>query len=71
MHAAQAITTLADINAIGAALEEEQDPGPGTPPAFEALYEVTGFDRMNLDAMLIYASPLDYRRVWGGELTVP
>ena len=71
MHAAQAISTLADIDAIENALVGEQGPGPETPPAFEALYEVTGFDRMNLDAMLIYASPLDYRRVWGGELAVP
>ena len=36
--------------------------------AFEALYKVTGFDRMNLDAMLVYVSSLDYRQIWGGEL---
>jgi hypothetical protein len=39
------------------------------PPAFEVLYEVTGFDRTNLDAMLVYSAPLDYRTIWGGEPT--
>ena len=37
--------------------------------AVEALYEVTGFDRMNLDAMVVYLSSLDYGQIWGGELT--
>jgi hypothetical protein len=39
----------------------------GEPLAFEVLYEVTGFDRTNLDAMLVYSAPLDYRTIWGGE----
>jgi hypothetical protein len=38
------------------------------PAAYELLYEVTGFDRTNLDAMLVYAGALDYRGIWGGEL---
>ena len=65
MHTAEAITTRTDIEVLERALmfdNQDQD------MAFEALYEVTGFDRMNLDAMLIYSSRLQYREIWGGEL---
>ncbi len=37
--------------------------------AFGALYEDTGFDRINLDVTLGYKAPLDYRSVRGGEVT--
>jgi len=67
MHTAQAVTARADIRALEQALALQSVDGP---PAFEALYEVTGFDRMNLDAMLVYSSSLDYRGIWGGELSV-
>ncbi len=36
--------------------------------AFEMLYEVTGFDRTNIDAMLVHAAPLDVREIWRGDL---
>ena len=36
--------------------------------ALEALYEVTGFDRVSLDAVLVYTGTLDYQNIWGGEL---
>lgn len=36
--------------------------------AIEALYEVTGFDRMNLDAVLVYDAELDYEGIWRGML---
>ena len=67
MHAAQVIASLDDLG------ELEDVPGAVTPegnaaPAFEALYEVTGFDRINLDATLVYKAPLDYRSIWGGEV---
>lgn len=65
MHTAQAITARGDVAALEQTLELAATQGP---PAFEALYEVTGFDRMNLDAMLVYSSSLDYREIWGGEL---
>ena len=68
MHTAQAITALADVSALEREWESESAAGP---PAFEALYEVTGFDRMNLDATLVYTSSLDYRRIWGGEVAGP
>jgi hypothetical protein len=40
-------------------------------PALELLYEVTGYGRTNLDAMLIHSAELDYRTIWGGELRKP
>ena len=64
MHTAQAITARADVAALERALTLGSEQGP---PSFEALYEVTGFDRMNLDAMLVYSASLDYRQIWGGE----
>lgn len=50
-------------------MEQSVPRDDGARPAFEVLYEVTGFDRTNLDAMLVYSAPLDYRTIWGGELT--
>jgi hypothetical protein len=35
-------------------------------PSFEALYEVYGMDRMNLDGRLLLTSPLDSERIWTG-----
>ena len=67
MHAAQAVTSLDDI----AELEDVLSPAvtdSSTGPALEALYEVTGFDRINLDATLVYRAPLDYRPIWGVEV---
>ncbi len=67
MHAAQAVTSLDDI----AELEDVLGPAvtdSSTGPALEALYEVTGFDRINLDATLVYKAPLDYRPIWGVEV---
>jgi len=65
MHTAQVATTLANVEALEASL-------PGTLSdgaiALEALYEVTGFDRVSLDAMLVYTGTLDYQNIWGGEL---
>ena len=38
----------------------------GTAPAFEALYEVYGMDRLNLDGMLLLTSALDSATLWSG-----
>ncbi len=65
MHTAEAITTMTDIAVLENGLDLEQQVDN---VAFEALYEVTGFDRMNLDARLIYSSLLQYREIWGGDL---
>jgi hypothetical protein len=35
-------------------------------PSFEALYEVYGMDRLNLDGKLLVTSPLDSERIWTG-----
>lgn len=39
-----------------------------TSQAVELLFEVTGFARTNLDAMIVHAAALDYQAIWGGEL---
>lgn len=67
MHAAHAISTREDIESLEAALAVESVANSAV--AFEALYRVTGFDRMNLDAMLVYNARLDYRSIWGAELS--
>ena len=64
MQTAYAITDPAHLKFMEQTVASE----PGARPAFEVLYEVTGFDRTNLDAMLVYSAPLDYRTIWGGEL---
>jgi hypothetical protein len=35
-------------------------------PEFEALYEVYGMDRLNLDGKLLFTAPLDSTRIWTG-----
>jgi hypothetical protein len=37
------------------------------PPAFEMLYEVTGYGRTNLEARLVYTGKLNYEEIWGGN----
>jgi len=64
MHVAQALSSLPDVEALEA---RAADAATGPAPSFEALYEVTGFDRLNLDAMLVYTAPLDYARIWRGS----
>jgi hypothetical protein len=39
----------------------------GNAPGFEALYEVYGMDKLNLDGKLLLTSPLDSTRIWTGE----
>ena len=45
--------------------------GKREPPSFEMLYEVTGYGRTNLDAMLVHTAALNYRQIWGGVLRQP
>jgi hypothetical protein len=56
MHTAQAATTLANVEALEASQPDTLADGS---IAFEALYKVTGFDRVSLDAMLVYTGTLD------------
>ncbi len=41
------------------------------PPSFEMLYEVTGYGRTNLDAMLVHTAELNYQEIWGGIFRQP
>jgi hypothetical protein len=65
MHTAQAATTLANVEAL-----EASQPGALSDGsiALEALYEVKGFDRVSLDAVLVYTGTLNYQNIWGGEI---
>ena len=65
MHTAQAVASLARVTELS-----ERFPGLAADgqPAVEALYEVTGFDRMNLDGVLVYDAELDYETIWRGTL---
>ena len=58
MQAAQALTNPSDV--------AELVDRVGDSTAFEVLYEVTGFDRMNLHAMLVYSANLDAELIWRG-----
>ena len=68
MHAAHAISSLEDIGALEDVMGAAAPDNGNAAPVFEALYEVTGFDRINLDATLVYTAPLDYRPIWGVEV---
>ena len=65
MHTAQAAATLANVETLEASLSDTLSDGS---IALEALYEVTGFDRVSLDAVLVYTGTPDYRNIWGGEV---
>ncbi|MEX0618800.1 MAG: helix-turn-helix domain-containing protein [Pseudohongiellaceae bacterium] len=65
MHTAQAISDSSSL----ATLEQRAVLDSKSAPAFEALYEVFGFDRMNFDANLVYTSELNPGIIWGGEIT--
>ena len=51
--------------------QQRPDAGKNQPPSFEMLYEVTGYGRTNLDAMLVHTAALNYQQIWGGVLRQP
>jgi hypothetical protein len=59
MHMAETLTSHGALQALTAKA--------GKVPAFEALYEVYGMDKLNLDGKLLLTSPLDSTRIWTGE----
>ncbi len=63
MHTAQAVVTPRTLQTI-----QERLPAADT-GAFETLFEVFGFDRLNFDGHLIYSQALDPDRLWGNEFT--
>lgn len=64
MQTAQVLVSGADVQALEAALDDDN---AKLRSSFEALFEVTGFDRMNLNAKLIHTSKLEYRQIWSTD----
>ncbi len=62
----QAAHALADPMYIASMEQSRPDTGGVRPPAFEMLYEVTGYGRTNLDARLVHTAKLNYEQIWGG-----
>ncbi len=60
MQTAQAVANPEAISA----LQQRLPPSSAEEHAIEALYEVTGVDRTNLDAVLVYSSTIDYDDIW-------
>ncbi|HET7608625.1 MAG TPA: hypothetical protein VFL84_08120 [Gammaproteobacteria bacterium] len=67
----QAAHALADPMFVRSMEQQRPDAGKNQPPSFEMLYEVTGYGRTNLDAMLVHTAPLNYQQIWGGVLRQP
>ena len=62
----QAAHMLSDPMFVRSVEQSRPDSKSTQPPAFEMLYEVTGYGRTNLDAMLVHAATLNYQEIWGG-----
>jgi hypothetical protein len=58
---AEMLASRSALDALASAASERSD--------FEALYEVSGLDRVNLGGSLLVASPLDPGVIWGPGLT--
>ena len=67
----QAAHALADPMFVASMEQQRPDTGKNQPPSFEMLYEVTGYGRTNLDAMLVHTAALNYQQIWGGVLRQP
>ena len=59
MHMAETVTSARTLDILVKSA--------GTAPAFEALYEVYGMDRLNLDGKLMLTSALDSASLWSGS----
>ena len=58
MHMAETVTTPRALQTLSASAAKM--------PGFEALYEVYGMDKLNLDGKLLLTSPLDSTTIWTG-----
>jgi hypothetical protein len=67
----QAAHALADPMFVASMEQQRPDKSKGQPPSFEMLYEVTGYGRTNLDAMLVHTAALNYQQIWGGVFRQP
>ena len=61
MQMAQVLSAMPTIESLKRALESADGRHPH---AYEALFEVTGSDRMSLDALLVHNVELDDRHIW-------
>jgi hypothetical protein len=68
MQTAFAVTDHGHLEAIDAAIPAQAE---ALEPSFELLYEVAGFDRTNLDAVIVHAAPLAPRHNWGAAMVPP
>ena len=66
VNLAEEVTDVAKLETLREDLGSEA--GDKTRPAFEALYEVRGFDNTNFDANLVYSQMLDTKVVWETRL---
>lgn len=64
----QAAHALADPMFVASMEQLQPDAAGKQSPSFEMLYEVTGYGRTNLDAMLVHTAELNYQQIWGGVL---
>jgi hypothetical protein len=64
----QAAHAVADPMFVQSIEDTRPDASGKGPPSFEMLYEVTGYGRTNLDAMLVHTAELNYQEIWGGIL---
>jgi hypothetical protein len=67
----QAAHALADPMFVASVEQARPDSSKTQPPSFEMLYEVTGYGRTNLDAMLVHTAALNYQEIWGGVFRQP
>jgi hypothetical protein len=58
MHMAETLTNPRTLDTLLASAKAT--------PEFEALYEVYGMDRLNLEGKLLFTAPLDSMRIWTG-----
>ena len=65
INLSEEVANLSSLRQLEAELPNDDD-GPGI--AFEALYEVLGFDNTNFDAKLVYKQPLDTQVLWESRL---
>jgi hypothetical protein len=67
----QAAHAVADPMFVQGIEKMRPEAGGSRPPSFEMLYEVTGYGRTNLDAMLVHTAELNYQEIWGGIFRQP
>lgn len=65
INLAEEVTDVGNLDALQQQLGEAAG---DKQPAFEALYEVLGFDNTNFDASLVYSEKLDTKVVWETRL---